>query len=309
MSRHAFEPPLAVAPEIEDALESGKPVVALESTIIAHGMPRPRNLEVARSLDRLIRDHGAVPAMIAVAEGSIRVGVRDEILERLAGDEAVAKVSRADLPACLISGALGATTVAATMIGAHLAGIRIFATGGVGGAHRGAEQSFDISADLLELARTPVAVVSAGAKSILDLPKTLEILETHGVPVIGYRTDTFPAFFVRSSGLPLPVRVDDVARLAAMLETQWSMGLASGALIANPIPQDAAIDAAEIGIALDQALEEARRHGITGKPVTPFLLARLNELTGGRSLDANIALVYNNAKLGAELAKALSALS
>ncbi len=300
------ERPIEISPEVQDALGENRPVIALESTLIAHGMPRPRNFEVARSLLATVREQGAIPAIIAIASGKIRIGLSDTLLEQIANDQSVAKVSRADLPACLISGGLGATTVASTMIGAHLAGIRVFATGGIGGVHRGAEGTFDISADLLELAQTPVAVVSAGAKAVLDLPKTLEVLETNGVPVIGYQTDMFPAFYARSSGLPVPIRVDDVDQLAQMLATQWSLGYRSGVLIANPIPENQALTERDISRTVETAVAEAHERGVKGKAVTPYLLARISALTEGSSLEANIALVHNNARLAARLARALT---
>lgn len=299
---------LSIAPEVSAALAAGHPVVALESTIISHGMPYPQNLEMARRVEAILRDEGAVPATIAVADGRIHVGLDDALLERLATSKDVAKLSRRDMGAILASGGLGATTVAATMIAAHLAGIRVFATGGIGGVHRGAETSFDISADLEELARTPVAVVCAGAKSILDLPKTLEYLETRGVPVIGYGTDTLPAFFCRSSGLALALRRDTPEEVAALLAAQAALGFPAGAVIANPIPEAHALPEAEIDAVIAAALADAGREAIAGKAVTPYLLARIVALTEGRSLIANIALVENNARVGARIAKALAAI-
>ena len=299
---------LSIAPEVSAALAAGHPVVALESTIISHGMPYPQNLEMARRVEAIIREEGAVPATIAVADGRIHVGFGDALLERLATAKDVAKLSRRDMGAILASGGLGATTVAATMIAAHLAGIRVFATGGIGGVHRGAETSFDISADLEELARTPVAVVCAGAKSILDLPKTLEYLETRGVPVIGYGTDTLPAFFSRSSGLALALRRDTPEEVAALLAAQATLGFPAGAVIANPIPEAHALPEVEIDAAIASALADADRDGIAGKAVTPYLLARIVALTEGRSLIANIGLVEHNARVGARIAKAWAAL-
>jgi pseudouridine-5'-phosphate glycosidase len=299
---------LSIAAEVRDALAARRPVVALESTLVAHGMPYPQNLQTARRLEAIIRGEGAVPATIAIAGGRIVVGLSEAELERIATAEEVAKVSRRDLAAVLVSGALGATTVAATMLGAHLAQIRIFATGGIGGVHRGAEASFDISADLEELARTPVAVVSAGAKAILDLPKTLEYLETRGVPVIGYGTDSFPAFYCRSSGLRLDLRCDTPEAVAALLQAQDALGLSAGTLIANPIPVAQALPEAEIEAAIDGALADAAREGVTGKAVTPYLLARIASLTGGRSLAANMALVEHNARVGAQIAVAYAKL-
>jgi pseudouridylate synthase len=299
---------LRVLPEVRDALAAARPVVALESTIITHGMPAPRNLETARAVEAAVREGGAVPATIAVLDGRIRVGLGADDLERLAGEQHVAKASRADLPAVLASGGPGSTTVAATMICADLAGIRVFATGGIGGVHRGAEQSFDVSADLQELARTPVAVVCAGAKAILDLAKTLEVLETLGVPVIGYGTDALPAFYSRTSDLAVPLRRDSAAEIAGVMAAKWQLGLGGGLVIANPIPAEAEIPAAAIAAYIETALAEARSQGVRGKAVTPFLLARLEQLTGGASLEANVALVLNNARLAAEIAAAYAAL-
>ncbi|MGF1594405.1 MAG: pseudouridine-5'-phosphate glycosidase [Kiloniellaceae bacterium] len=299
---------LDIAPEVREALAAGRPVVALESTIITHGMPAPRNLGTARQVEAAVRAGGAVPATIALMDGKIRVGLAVGELERLAAAEDVAKVSRADLPAVLAAGATGATTVAATMICAELAGIRVFATGGIGGVHRGAAESFDVSADLQELARTPVAVVCAGAKAILDLPKTLEVLETLGVPVIGYGCDGLPAFYSRDCGLPVPLRCDSAAEIAGVMAAKWGLGLGGGLVVANPIPAEQEIPAAEVAAWIDAALAEAGRQGIRGKEVTPFLLARLEALSGGASLEANVALVLNNARLAAAIAAAYAAL-
>jgi pseudouridine-5'-phosphate glycosidase len=299
---------IAFGPEVAAARKAGRPIVALESTLIAHGLPRPRNLETARALEEAVREEGAVPATIAVAGGRIRIGLDSDLLEELATADTVRKVSRRDLAACIANGKLGATTVAGTMIAAHMAGIRIFATGGIGGVHRGAERDFDVSADLEELAQTPVAVVCSGAKSILDLPKTLEVLETKGVPVCGWRTDEFPAFYCRSSGLPLPIRCDEIDAVARGLEVQRQLGFRGGALIVNPIPESAALSEELIEGAIKEALRIAEAAGIGGKDVTPFLLARIVELTNGRSVDANVALVLSNARLAARLAVALSAL-
>lgn len=299
---------LAFNPEVAAARKAGLPIVALESTIIAHGLPRPRNLETARAMEATVREAGAVPATIAVARGRIWIGLDDELLAEIASADNVMKVSRRDLAACITNDRLGATTVAGTMIAAHLAGIRVFATGGIGGVHRGAERDFDVSADLEELARTPVAVVCSGAKSILDLPKTLEVLETKGVPVCGWRTDEFPAFYSRSSGLAVPLRCDDVEALARGLDIQRRLGFQSGALIVNPIPEAAALPDELIESAVHDALQVAADAGIGGKDVTPFLLARIVELTHGRSVDANVALVLSNARLAADLAVALAAL-
>lgn len=291
--------------EVAQALRSGRPLVALESTIVTHGMPWPRNLETARAVEAAVRAEGAVPATIAVLEGRLHVGLEPDALERLARAEGVAKLSRADLAACLATGGTGATTVAATMIAARLAGIEVFATGGIGGVHRGAEESFDISADLQELAQSPVTVVAAGAKAILDLPKTLEVLETLGVPVIAAGQDAFPAFWSRDSGLPAPLRMDDPAQIARAHRMRGALGLPGGQLVANPIPADEEIPAAELAPVIAQAQAEAVRQGVSGKAVTPFLLGAILEATGGRSLEANIALVLNNARLGAAIAASL----
>jgi len=299
-----MNPLVACSPEVRDALASARPVVALESTIIAHGMPWPENLATAQRLEAAIRAEGAVPATIAVIDGRIRVGLTGVDLERFARLRDVMKLSRADLAFALAQGRAGATTVAATMLCAAMAGIRIFATGGIGGVHRGAESSFDVSADLQELARTPVTVVSAGAKAILDLPKTLEMLETLGVPVIGYGTDAFPAFWSRESGLKAPLRLDTPAEIAALLGTRQTLGQTGGVLVANPIPSDAEIPRSIIDPAIDAALREAASKGIGGKAVTPFLLSRVVQETGGRSLVANIALAENNARLAAAIAVA-----
>ena len=297
---------LSVAPEVAEALAGGRPVVALESTIIVHGLPRPRNLDVARQLEQAVREEGGVPATIAILDGRIRVGLGDDDLQHLAEAEGVAKVSRRDLPVVLTRGGDGATTVSATMIAAHLAGIKILATGGIGGVHRGAAESFDISADLHELANTPVAVVCAGAKTILDLPKTLEVLESLGVPVIGHGTDTLPAFWHRSSGLSLAQQCDTPTEIAAVLRMQHQLGYASGTVIANPIPEAAALANADVETAIGEALVVAAENGVAGPELTPFLLSYLNDITGGASLAANIALVESNARLAARIAAALS---
>ena len=305
MSRH---PLLDVTPEVADALASGRAVVALESTIITHGMPHPQNLEMARRVEAIVREAGAVPATIALMAGRIRVGLTQADLATLAetGMDA-AKASRRDVAALLVSGQTAGTTVATTMQAAHMAGIRLFATGGIGGVHRGAEVSFDISADLEELARTPVAVVCAGAKAILDLPKTLEVLETRGVPVIGYGTGDFPAFWTRSSGLRADHRCDTPGEVAALLALQFGLGM-GGVLIGNPIPEADAMDADYIGAMIEQALADAAAAGISGKATTPFLLKRIFELTSGKSLVSNIALVENNARVAAQIAVALAEL-
>ncbi|MDX7953797.1 pseudouridine-5'-phosphate glycosidase [Lichenihabitans sp. Uapishka_5] len=299
---------LTVGAEVRDALGAGKPVVALESTIITHGMPYPANLETARAVEAVVRQNGATPATIAVLDGKLVAGMDDATLQRLATATGVVKASRRDLAAVLSTGGSAGTTVAATMIVAKLAGIAIFATGGIGGVHRGAEATFDISADLLELAQTPVTVVCAGAKSILDLPKTLEVLETHGVPVLGYGSDEFPAFFSRTSGHTVDHRFDTPEALARVIGTQRALGLGTGILVTNPIPLADAIDSATIDPHIAAAVAEAETQGIGRKELTPFLLQRILDLTGGRSLEANIALVKNNATLAARMAVALAAL-
>jgi pseudouridine-5'-phosphate glycosidase len=292
-----------LSPEVADALATGQAIVALESTIITHGMPYPQNLQTARMVEEEIRKAGAVPATIAVLNGVLHAGLTDEQLEDLAQAKDVAKISRADMAVIMAEGRTGATTVAATMIAAHLAGIHVFATGGIGGVHKGAEDSFDISADLMELAATPVTVVAAGAKAILDVPKTLEVLETQGVPVITYGQDSFPAFWSATSPLTSPLRMDDAAAIAKAQKMRTKLGLPGGQLVANPIPADEEIPQAEMNPIIDQATAEADAQGISGKAVTPFLLQRIYELTEGRSLIANIALVLNNARLAAEIAK------
>ncbi|HYD80589.1 MAG TPA: pseudouridine-5'-phosphate glycosidase [Paucimonas sp.] len=302
MQRH-----ISFSDEVIHARAAGRPVVALESTIISHGMPYPQNVQTAREVEQIIRDGGAVPATIAVIDGKIRIGLSETELEMLGTAPDAMKVSRRDLPYVLASGKLGATTVAATMICAHLAGIEVFVTGGIGGVHRGAETSFDISADLQELARTSVAVVCAGAKSILDIGLTLEYLETHGVPVVGVGQDAFPAFFTRDSGFKADFRLDGADDIAAFIRTKWQLGLAGGIVVGNPLPEADAMPKSEIDGITEQALKEADDRGIAGKAVTPFLLDRIKQLTGGRSLATNIALVKNNAKLGAALALALHA--
>lgn len=291
--------------EVRAAQAAGRAIVALESTIITHGMPFPQNVKVAAQVEQDIRDAGATPATIAVMQGVLHVGLEPEELQSLGQAKDVAKVSRADMPACIAMGKTGATTVAATMIAARLAGIKVFATGGIGGVHKGAETSFDISADLLELAQTPVTVVAAGAKAILDIPKTLEILETQGVPVIAYGQDSFPAFWSAQSDLAAPLRMDSAADIARAHAMRGAMGLPGGQLIANPIPKEAQIAAEILAPVIAQAQSEADAQGISGKAVTPFLLQRIFELTEGKSLTANIALVRNNARLAAEIAKEL----
>ena len=298
---------LDIAPEVREALAAGRPVVALESTIISHGMPYPKNVETALLVEKTIRDNGAVPATIAVIGGRLKAGLsRDEIEYLGKAGRGVAKASRRDLPALVARGADGATTVATTMIIAHMAGIRIFATGGIGGVHRGAEVTMDISADLEELAQTPVMVVCAGAKSILDLGLTLEYLETKGVPVLGYGTEELPAFYTRQSGFFVDYRVDSPEELAAIYRAQRDMDYKGGMLVTNPIPAEYAMDKAVIDKAIDEALRAAKAQGIRGKETTPFLLAKVVELTGGDSLESNIRLVLNNASLAAKTAACLS---
>ncbi|HRK42125.1 MAG TPA: pseudouridine-5'-phosphate glycosidase [Gemmobacter sp.] len=294
--------PLEFTPEVRAALEAGRPVVALESTIITHGMPFPQNVEAARAVEAEVRKGGAVPATIAVMGGRIHIGLTDAALDQLGQTPDAMKLSRADLPACVALGRVGATTVAATMICAAMAGISVFATGGIGGVHRGAETSFDISADLVELGISPVTVVAAGAKAILDLPKTLEVLETQGVPVIAFGQDAFPAFWSRDSGLKAPLRMDDAAQIAAAHLMRQTLGLKGGQLVANPIPEAAEIPLAEIMPVVETALAEAEAQGIAAKQVTPFLLDRIFELTAGKSLASNIELVLNNARLAAAIA-------
>jgi len=300
-----LSPLLDIAPEVATALAENRPVVALESTIIAHGMPFPRNAETASQVEAVIRQAGVCPATIAILDGKMKVGLSTQEIEFLGRQgQGIAKVSRRDLPFILSSGQHGATTVASTMIIAALAGIRVFATGGIGGVHRGAATSFDISADLQELARTNVAVICAGAKSILDLGLTVEYLETFGVPLIGYRTQKLPAFFTRSSAFDVAITLDSAHEIAKAMVTKWSLGLQGGVVVANPIPSEHAMDEDIINKAIEQAIGEAEAQGIYGKESTPFLLARVVELTGGDSLAANIALVKNNAALAAEIAKA-----
>ncbi|EKE43477.1 indigoidine synthase A like protein [Oceaniovalibus guishaninsula JLT2003] len=301
-------PPLSLSPEVATARDEGRAIVALESTIITHGMPFPRNVETARAAEDAIRDRGATPATIAVVEGTLHIGMTGDQLDRLAAAGSVAKLSRADLPVCIATGGTGATTVAATMIAARLAGIEVFATGGIGGVHRGAERSFDISADLNELAQTAVTVVASGAKAILDLPKTWEVLETLGVPVIAYGQDSLPAFWSAASPYPAPLRLDSPEDIASAHVTRGKMGLPGGQLVANPIPPEAEIPAADLAPIIEQALADAETRGISAKSVTPFLLARIFELTEGRSLEANIALVLNNAALAAAIAHEIGAI-
>ncbi len=296
-------PYLDIHPDVAQALAERRPVVALESTIISHGMPYPDNVATALRVEQEIRAHGAVPATVAILDGRLKAGLTPAQIEALGREgPAVAKASRRDLPFIVTSGAMGATTVASTMIVAAMAGIRVFATGGIGGVHRGAQQSFDVSADLQELARTSVAVVCAGAKSILDLPLTLEYLETHGVPVIGYGTHTLPAFFTVDSDSRVDYRLDSALQIAQAMQAKWAMGLQGGLVVANPVPLPFAMPRARMDVAIEQALHEAGQQSIAGKEVTPFLLARVSELTGGDSLATNIELVLNNARLASAIA-------
>ncbi|MGG0719665.1 pseudouridine-5'-phosphate glycosidase [Robertmurraya massiliosenegalensis] len=293
---------IVLSEEVKAAKAQGKPIVALESTIISHGMPYPQNVKTAREVEEIIREKGAVPATIAILDGKIKIGLSDEELEMFGKSTDVAKASRRDIPYLIATKKKGATTVAATMICADLADIRIFVTGGIGGVHRGAETTMDISADLEELANTNVAVICAGAKSILDLGLTMEYLETKGVPVIGYQTDRLPAFYTRTSEHFVNFRADQASEIAATLKTKWELNLIGGVVIANPIPKEYAMDETVITDVIEKALEEANENHITGKDSTPFLLAKVKELTGGKSLETNIELVKNNARLGAEIA-------
>ncbi|WP_424237559.1 pseudouridine-5'-phosphate glycosidase [Bhargavaea ginsengi] len=300
---------LEFSKEVKEAIEAGKPIVALESTIISHGMPYPQNVQTAREVEQIVRDGGAVPATMALIDGKIKIGLSDDELEMFGNADNVAKASRRDIGYLLATKQLGATTVAATMICADLAGIRVFVTGGIGGVHRGAEKTMDISADLDELGKTNVAVVCAGAKSILDIGLTLEYLETKGVPVVGYGTDELPAFFTRKSGFPLSISTDSAEEVAGMLKAKWDLGLEGGAVIANPIPEEDALDDDFINGIIENALKEAEANGISGKETTPFLLGKVKELTEGKSLVANIALVKHNAKVGTGIAVAYNELN
>ncbi|WMJ76342.1 MULTISPECIES: pseudouridine-5'-phosphate glycosidase [unclassified Sedimentibacter] len=300
---------LEINPEVKEAIEKGKPVVALESTIISHGMPYPRNVETALNVEKIIRDKNAVPATIAILNGKLKAGLTKDEIEYLGKAESVIKTSRRDIPFIVSKKLDGATTVASTMIIAELAGIRVFATGGIGGVHRGASETFDISADLEELARTNVAVVCAGAKSILDIGLTLEYLETRGVPVAGYRTTEMPAFYTSKSGFSVDYRVETAEEIARALKAKWKLGLKGGMVIANPIEEEYQMNYDIITDAIENALKDAEKRGIRGKESTPFLLAKVKEITGGESLESNIKLVYNNARLGADIAVELSRLS
>jgi pseudouridine-5'-phosphate glycosidase len=306
MKSREFEKYMDIAPEVKEALEKGLPVVALESTIITHGMPFPQNVETALIVEDEIRKNGAVPATMAIIKGRLKVGLSREELDYIGSANDVVKCSRRDIPFVVSGKKDGGTTVAATMIMADMAGIKVFATGGIGGVHRGAETSMDISADLEEFARTNVAVVCAGAKSILDIGLTLEYLETKGVPVIGYGTDELPAFYTRESGFKVDYRLDSPEEIAESLKIKWGMGLDGGAIIANPIPAEYAMDKAVIDTAISQALADAKAEGIKGKEVTPFILEKVMELTGGESLESNIKLVLNNAKVASWIAAGLS---
>ncbi|MFZ6051773.1 pseudouridine-5'-phosphate glycosidase [Halocola ammonii] len=297
---------LVLSAEVESALKENRPVVALESTIISHGMPFPENLKTAQALEDIVRAEGTVPATVAVMDGKLRAGLSESQLERLAKEEDVLKLSRFDLPLAISQKKTGATTVAATMIVARMAGVKFFATGGVGGVHRGAEKTFDVSADLTELAQTEVAVISAGVKSILDIPKTLEKLETLGVPVIGFQTSVFPAFYSRESGVKVPIRLDSTDEVVSFLKAKWGMGLRGGALIANPIANQNSLDREFIEPKIEEAIAEAEKKGVSGKELTPFLLDRIEKITRGKSLEANIELVKSNAQLAARLAVAYS---
>lgn len=306
MTSQPFSALIDIHPTVAGALAEGRPLVALESTIITHGMPYPQNLEMAQAVEDIIAEGGATPALIAVVDGRIKVGLSDEERSTLGQAKDARKASRADLTFAVSSGENAGTTVAATMMVAHMVGIKVFATGGIGGVHQGASESFDISADLIELGRTGVIVVAAGAKAILDIPKTLEVLETQGVPVVGYQTDVMPAFWSRTSDLPIPLRIDSAQEIAAFQKTRDQLGVDGGMLVANPIPTADEIPQNVMQGYIAQAQADLESQGIAGKAVTPFLLARLLELTDGRSLTSNIALVKNNARLATEIAKALA---
>ena len=293
---------LSITPEIKQALEQGLPVVALESTILSHGMPYPENVEFAHKVEEVVRSEGAIPATLAIMDGKLKVGLNEEELMIMCKAENVAKASRRDVAVYLATKQTAATTVATTMIIASLAGIKIFATGGIGGVHRGAQETMDISADLQEFANTPVCVVSAGCKSILDIGLTLEYLETFGVPVLGYKTSEFPAFFSDTSGFGVDYKVNDALEVANIIKTKWDLGLKGGALVCNPIPHEYSMDHSVIDKAIDQAIDMAKQKGIKGKQTTPFLLATIKELTGGESFASNLQLAYNNAKVASQIA-------
>lgn len=297
---------LHIHPEVKKALSEGQPVVALESTIISHGMPYPKNVEMAKTVSKIIRENGAIPATIAIIDGILKVGLTTEEIEFLGTSKDVVKASRRDLPFIISKKLNGATTVATTMILANLAGVKVFATGGIGGVHRGAQETFDISADLQELANTNVAVICAGAKSILDIGLTLEYLETNGVPVVGFGTNEFPAFYTRKSGFGVDYKVNSSIEVAKALKAKWDLNLKGGMVIGNPIPEEFEMDYDTITNAIETALKEAKENHITGKNVTPFLLDKVKTITAGKSLESNIELVYNNAKVAAQIAKDLS---
>jgi pseudouridylate synthase len=300
---------IKLSDEVKEAKKNGTPIVALESTIISHGMPYPQNVQTAREVEAIIREEGAVPATMAVIDGVLRIGLSDEELEFFGKTKGIAKASRRDMPYLVAAKKNGATTVSATMICAELAGIKTFVTGGIGGVHRGAETTMDVSADLQELAKTDVAVICAGAKSILDLGLTMEYLETQGVPVVGYQTDKLPSFFTRTSPFDVNYRLDTAAEIAEMMKAKWDMNLEGGMVIANPIPEEFAMEDSFINKVIDEAVAEAESRGITGKDVTPFLLGKIKDVTEGKSLEANIALVKNNAKVGAQIAVAFGKIS
>ena len=303
MQNESMHQYLDIHPDVREALENDRPVVALESTIICHGMPYPRNVETAKQVEAVVREHGATPATIAILEGRLKVGVDEAQIEYLGRNgQEITKSSRRDIPFVVSRGENGATTVASTMIIAALAGIRVMATGGIGGVHRGGQHTMDISADLEELSRTNIAVVCAGIKSVLDIGRTLEYLETIGVPVVGYQTDTVPAFYARSSGFPVDYRVDDTSVAATALQAKYDLGIDGAILVTNPVPEEHAMAPEEIDGIIDEAIAEMNERGITGKETTPFLLARIAERTEGRSLNANIELVLNNARLAAQIA-------
>ena len=293
---------LSITPEIENALKEGKPIVALESTILSHGMPYPENVEFAHKVEEVVRGAGAIPATTAIIGGKLKVGLNAEELELMCKGENIAKASRRDVAVYLTTGRTAATTVATTMLIANLAGIRVFATGGIGGVHRGAQETMDISADLQEFAHTPVCVVSAGCKSILDIGLTLEYLETYGVPVLGYQTDRFPAFYCEDSGFGVDYEVKDAAEVAQIMKTKWDLGLEGGVLLGNPIPHEYSMDHKVIDAAIDKAIEMSKEKGIRGKATTPFLLATIKELTGGSSFASNLQLAYNNARVASLVA-------
>ena len=296
-------PNFAIAPEVRIALDLGAPIVALESTVITHGLPRPQNLELARDMEKNVRDSGATPATVALLDGQIRIGLSDEELVRLSDVDSTLKVSHRDFATAIVKKANGGTTVAGTMFAANMAGIKVFATGGIGGVHK--ESSFDISTDLHALAEIPMIVVCAGAKAILDLPATLEYLETMGVPVVGYQTDEFPAFYSRESGLGVSVRLDNPKEIAEFAQTHWNLGMRSAVLVTNPVPETESISKSEMEPIIAKASAEAIQQGIHGQKLTPFLLSRISELTGGKSLHSNLALLLNNARLAAQIAEAI----